>query len=100
MSVPTKKLSDVPEFGEKATVQDFCNQGCLQRLQIRDQQTERLEKSLQRLESIMEALTSILAQSHPEAFQKEINILTARILRMKTKGLQGNGKDKEISAWD
>lgn len=69
---------------EKATVQDFCNQGCLQRLQIMDHQTERLEKALQRLEVVMEAVADIVASSHPETFQRKINQLTAKILKTHT----------------
>lgn len=85
---------------EKASVQDFCDQGCLQRLQIRDHQIERQEKAIQRLEVVIEAVVDIVVQNHPESFQRKIDELTAKILE-KTGDPKPNGdKDEGISAWD
>jgi hypothetical protein len=76
------KLTLEPE--EKATVRDFCDQGCLQRLQVMDHQIQRTNEALQRFEIIVEALADIVVQNHPEAFQRKINELTERILRTYT----------------
>lgn len=78
---------------------DKCKMDCRDRIRIMDHQIQRQDKALQRFEIMVEALASILAQSHPEAFQKEINILTAKILRTKVKGLH-NDSETEIGTWD
>lgn len=68
---------------------DKCPMDCRNQLRIQGYQTERLEKAIQMLEIMVEALVEIVVQNHPDSFQKQLNKLTARILADGVNELEG-----------
>ncbi len=74
---------------------DRCPAACRDRLIIMDHQIQRQEKALQRFEIMVEAVAEIVVQSHPEAFQRQINTLTATILADAANKLEGPKNERE-----
>jgi hypothetical protein len=60
-----------------------------------DHQIQRQEKTLQKFEVVTEALAEIVVQSHPEAFQRQLNEITARILADAANKLEGPTNERE-----
>ena len=89
----TKELAEFEALVE--AICDKCPQDCRQRLLIMDLMIQRQEKALRQLDVIVEALTEIIVQNHPDSFQKQLNELTLRILQKPKE--PPNEQDKDLS---